>query len=180
MALMTVNDHDEQGEDHRSQPRWSAGKKTDAVLRLLRGESLEELSRELKVEAHRLAAWRDDFLAAGKQGLKGQRADRAPDDRALKQAERKIGQLTMENEVLRAAAEKRGLRSRRRSGRDSRGAPPARELGVPAARRTPLDRLRLPCPGGRPRPAPGAGDPDWRRRAGAADPAGACRLAVRR
>jgi hypothetical protein len=64
---------------------------------------------QLKVEAHRLAAWRDDFLAAGKQGLKGQRADRTPDDRALKQAERKIGQLTMENEVLRAAAEKRGL-----------------------------------------------------------------------
>jgi hypothetical protein len=26
-----------------------------AVLRLLRGESLEELSRELQVEAHRLA-----------------------------------------------------------------------------------------------------------------------------
>jgi transposase-like protein len=109
MTLMTVNNHDEQGRDRRSQPRWSAGKKTDAVLRLLRGEPLEELSRELKVEAHRLAAWRDDFLAAGKQGLKGQRPDRAPDDRALKQAERKIGQLTMENEVLRAAAEKRGL-----------------------------------------------------------------------
>jgi transposase len=109
MTLMTVNNHNEQGKNHRSQPRWSAGKKTDAVLRLLRGESLEELSRELQVEAHRLAAWRDDFLAAGKQGLKDQRPDRSPDDRALKQAERKIGQLTMENEVLRAAAEKRGL-----------------------------------------------------------------------
>jgi transposase len=81
----------------------------DVVLRLLRGESLEELSRELKIEAHRLAAWRDDFLEGGKQGLKGQRSDRTPDDRALKQAERKIGELTMENEVLRAAAEKRGL-----------------------------------------------------------------------
>jgi transposase len=109
MTLMSVNNHDEQGRDYRSQPRWSAGKKTDAVLRLLRGEPLEELSRELGVEAHRLAAWRDDFLAAGKHGLKGQRADHSPDDRALKQAERKIGQLTLENEVLRAAAEKRGL-----------------------------------------------------------------------
>jgi transposase-like protein len=103
---MTVNHHDEQGKDDRAQPRWSAGKKTEVVLRLLSGEALEELSRELQVEAHRLAAWRDDFLAAGKQGLKGQRSDRSPDDRALKQAERKIGQLTMENEVLRAAAEK--------------------------------------------------------------------------
>ena len=75
MALMTVNNHDEQGKDYRSQPRWSAGKKTEVVLRLLRGESLEELSRERQVEAHRRAAWRDDFLAAGSQGLKGQRSD---------------------------------------------------------------------------------------------------------
>jgi len=34
--------------------RWSARKKADAVVRLLRGESLEALSRELRVEAHRL------------------------------------------------------------------------------------------------------------------------------
>jgi transposase-like protein len=109
MTLMSVNNPNEQGKDSRSPPRWSAGKKTDAVLRLLRGEPLEELSRELKVEAHRLAAWRDDFLQAGKHGLKGQQVVQSPDDRALKQAERKIGQLTLENEVLRAAAEKRGL-----------------------------------------------------------------------
>ena len=72
MALMTVNNHDQQGKDYRAQPRWSAGdgEKTEVVLRLLRGESLEELSRELKVEAHRLAAWREDFLVAGRQGLK--------------------------------------------------------------------------------------------------------------
>jgi hypothetical protein len=38
MALMTVNNHDEQGKDDRSQPRWSAGKKTEVVLRLLRGD----------------------------------------------------------------------------------------------------------------------------------------------
>jgi hypothetical protein len=33
MTLMTVNNHNEQGKDYRSQPRWSAGKKTDAALR---------------------------------------------------------------------------------------------------------------------------------------------------
>jgi hypothetical protein len=63
MALMTVHNHNEQGKDYRSQPRWSAGKKTDAVLRLPRGASLEELSRELEVEAHRLAGWRDGVEA---------------------------------------------------------------------------------------------------------------------
>jgi transposase len=111
MPVMVVNNQNQQegAGDYRSRRRWSAGKKMDAVLRLLRGESLEELSRELQVEAHRLAAWRDGFLESGKEGLKGQRPDRSPDERALRQAERKIGQLTMENEILRAAAEKRGL-----------------------------------------------------------------------
>jgi transposase len=108
MAVNNQNQHEQTG-DYRSRPRWSAGKKMEAVLRLLRGESLEELSRELGVEAHRLAAWRDDFLEGGKEGLKGQRPDRSPEDRQLRDAERKIGQLTMENEILRAAAEKRGL-----------------------------------------------------------------------
>jgi transposase-like protein len=62
---------------------------------LLRGEPLEVLSRELGIEAHRLAAWRDDFLEGGKQSLKGQRPDLSGDDRVLRQAERKVGQLTM-------------------------------------------------------------------------------------
>jgi transposase len=106
---MAVNNETQQTSDYRSRPRWSAGKKTEAVLRLLRGEPLETLSRELGVEAHRLAAWRDDFLEGGKEALKGQRPDRSADDRALRQAERKVGQLTMENEILRVAAEKRGL-----------------------------------------------------------------------
>jgi transposase-like protein len=110
MPVMAVNNENqpESSGDYRSRPRWSAGK-MEAVLRLLRGEPLETLSRELGVEAHRLAAWRDDFLEGGKEALKGQRPDRSPDDRALRQAERKVGQLTMENEILRAAAEKRGL-----------------------------------------------------------------------
>ena len=48
MPVMAVNNEGqhEQAGDYRSRPRWSAGKKMEAVLRLLRGESLEELSRE--------------------------------------------------------------------------------------------------------------------------------------
>jgi transposase len=111
--MPVMNEHKQPAgpvEDHRSKPRWSANKKMDAVLRLLRGEPLDQLSRELEVEAHRLAAWRDDFLEHGRQGLKAPRADRGDaTDRRLKQAERKVGELTLENEILRAAAEKRGL-----------------------------------------------------------------------
>jgi transposase len=78
------------------------------VLRLLRGEKIDELSRELGGEAHRLAAWRDEFLDAGKEGLKGKRQV-SEEDRRLRDAERKIGELTMENEIWKAVALKRGL-----------------------------------------------------------------------
>jgi transposase len=68
MPVMAVNNENQhEPGDYRSRPRWSAGKKTDAVLRLLRGEPLETLSRELEVEAHRLAAWRDEFLEAARR-----------------------------------------------------------------------------------------------------------------
>jgi transposase len=106
MALMTVGD--ETSRDFRSKPRWSTGRKMDVVLRLLRGEKLEELSRELGVEAHRIAAWRDEFLEGGKEGLKGKRVT-TEDDRRLRDAERKIGELTLENEIWKKVAEKRGL-----------------------------------------------------------------------
>src|ERR1700689_409028 len=106
MALMTV-DKDPNG-DFRSKERWSANKKLDVVLRLLRGEKLEELSREVGIEAHRLAAWRDEFLDAGKEGLKGKRAT-TEEDRRLRDAERKIGELTLENEIWKKVAGKRGL-----------------------------------------------------------------------
>jgi transposase len=40
-----------------------------AVLRLLRGEDLELVSRSLGVTAATLTAWRDAFLAAGEAAL---------------------------------------------------------------------------------------------------------------
>lgn len=87
--------------------RWSVRRKTDAVMRLLRGEDLDTVSRELRVEAHRLAGWRDGFIAAGQEGLKERPAD--PSERRLREAERQIGRLTMELEVWQAAGRKRGL-----------------------------------------------------------------------
>ncbi len=87
--------------------RWSVRRKADAVMRLLRGEDIDEVSRELRVEAHRLAAWRDEFIASGTEGLKERPLP--AEDRRLREAERKIGELTMDNDILRAAARKRGL-----------------------------------------------------------------------
>jgi transposase-like protein len=45
--------------------RFSAPRKAQAVMRLLRGEDLELLSRELGVVASTLSLWREQFLTAG-------------------------------------------------------------------------------------------------------------------
>jgi transposase-like protein len=78
--------------------RFSAKRKTDAVLRLLRGEDLELLSRELGVTAATLSAWRDDFLAGGQAALKSRPADDRDEEIARLRA--KVGELTMDNELL--------------------------------------------------------------------------------
>jgi transposase len=49
--------------------RMSRQRKTAAVLRLLRGEDLETVSRELGVTAATITGWRDAFLAAGEAAL---------------------------------------------------------------------------------------------------------------
>jgi transposase len=49
--------------------RMSRQRKTAAVMRLLRGEDLETVSRSLGVTAATLTMWRDAFLAAGEAAL---------------------------------------------------------------------------------------------------------------
>ena len=49
--------------------RMSRQRKTAAVLRLLRGEDLETVSRALGVTAATLTGWLDAFLAAGEAAL---------------------------------------------------------------------------------------------------------------
>jgi hypothetical protein len=70
MAVNNQNPHEPAG-DYRSRPRWSADKKLDALLRLLRGEPLQTLWRELGVEAHRLPAWPGRLLGRRQRALRG-------------------------------------------------------------------------------------------------------------
>ena len=55
--------------------RMTSARKQSAVLRLLRGEPLDMLSRELQVTAADLSEWRDKFLAAGEASLKARPRD---------------------------------------------------------------------------------------------------------
>ena len=78
--------------------RMSAQRKQSAVLRLLRGEDLELLSRELGVTAAELSAWRDAFMTAGEASLKTRPADGR--DVEIGRLKAKVGDLTMANELL--------------------------------------------------------------------------------
>ena len=83
--------------------RMSARRK-EAVLRLLRGEDLELLSRELGVTAAELSGWRDQFLAAGESSLKSRPADAR--DAEIDRLQAKVGELTMATELLEAKIER--------------------------------------------------------------------------
>ncbi len=93
--------------------------KTEAVLRLLRGEDLGEVSRELQVEAHVLEEWRRVFLESGTQGLKRRSGD--PLDKELTRTRAKLGETMMKLELAEDLLEKRGygeeLRRRWKPGR---------------------------------------------------------------
>jgi hypothetical protein len=93
--------------------RWSAGRKREVVLRLMRGESAELLSRELGLPVFRLEQWRQRAEAALEGALKEREAD--PAEGQLAAAMRRIGELSMENELLRAKMERPGPLVRRRS-----------------------------------------------------------------
>jgi hypothetical protein len=78
--------------------RWSARRKEEVVLRLLRDEALDALARETGQAAGTISAWREEFLAGGQEGLKSRPAP--VEDRRLAEAQRKIGELAMELDIL--------------------------------------------------------------------------------
>jgi hypothetical protein len=84
--------------------RWTAGRKKEVVLRLLRGEPLDAVSRDVGVPMYRLADWRDRAL----MGITAALHDGPGDGReeALEEARRKIGDLIMENELQKKSPKK--------------------------------------------------------------------------
>ncbi len=78
----------------------SRQRKRDAVLRLLRGEDLETVSRSLGVTAAALTGWRDAFLAAGEASLTSRPADGAASESGRLKA--RLGEMLLERELLEA------------------------------------------------------------------------------
>src|SRR5689334_6275748 len=93
--------------------RWSVNRKRAVVRRPLRGEAAEVLSRELGVPLDKLERWRQEAEAALDGALKEHETDAATGELAA--AMQRIGELSIENELLRSRIERPGPLGRRRS-----------------------------------------------------------------
>jgi transposase-like protein len=91
-----------ESDESTREKRFSARRKIELVLRLLKGESLDALSRETGLLAAKLSQWRDEFLAAGEAGLKSRPPGEGLTVDQKKELQAKVGELTMDNELLRA------------------------------------------------------------------------------
>ena len=78
--------------------RLTAARKQEAVLRILRGEAVELVARSIEATAADVSRWRDAFLDAGASGLKHRPRDAR--DEEIDRLRAKVGEITMDNELL--------------------------------------------------------------------------------
>src|SRR6476661_1227092 len=78
--------------------RMSRQRKSAAVLRLLRGEDLELVSRSLSVTAATLSGWREAFLAAGEAALTTRAT--TGEELASERLKAKLGAALIERDLL--------------------------------------------------------------------------------
>ena len=83
--------------------RMSRQRKRDAVLRLLKGEDLEMVSRSLGVTAATLSDWRDAFLAAGEASLATKQT--TGEELETERLKARLGEMLLERELLEAKIE---------------------------------------------------------------------------
>jgi len=86
--------------------RWSPKRKAAIVLRLLKGEDLGVLSREIQVPAHEVEEWRRVFLECATLGLRRRGGDTV--EHELRRTQAKLGETLMRLELASDLLEKRG------------------------------------------------------------------------
>ena len=95
--------------------RFSVQRKMAIVARLLRGEPLDLVARQTNVSVAKLTEWRDRALAGAATALKERERDDRDDE--IARLKSKVGEITMDNELLYAKIEalegKRPLAHRR-------------------------------------------------------------------
>ena len=84
--------------------RWSTSRKAELVLELLRGADVTELCRKNGISQAELYRWRDNFIEAGKKSLNFKRGRKDDREKEISRLERKVGQLTVQMEILEEVA----------------------------------------------------------------------------
>jgi hypothetical protein len=106
------------GVDWNGPRRFSVQRKMAIVSRLLRGEPLDLVARQTNVTVARLTEWRERALSGAATALKARERDGRDDE--IARLKSKVGEITMDNELLYAkiaAVEGKRPLARRRSRR---------------------------------------------------------------
>ena len=86
------------GVDGNVAKRFSVQRKMAVVARLLRGEPVELVARETTVSVARLTEWRERALEGAASALKERERDDRDDE--IARLKSKVGEITMDNELL--------------------------------------------------------------------------------
>jgi len=110
-SVATEGEHNQAGNSSEFK-RWSANRKKEAVLRMIRGEPVDLLSQELCIENYRLEEWHEKALQGIEEALKFREGDTHTAE--LDAAMRRIGEISLENELLRDRIKKLFSSAKRR------------------------------------------------------------------
>jgi len=85
--------------------RWTAKRRAALVLKVLKGEtSVAEAARQHRLRVAEVESWQEQYLRAAENGLRRRPKDAAAlKDEQIKKLKQKIGELVVENDVLREA-----------------------------------------------------------------------------
>jgi transposase-like protein len=86
--------------------RWTAKRRAALVISLLKGETtVAEAARRHGLKVAEVEEWRDRFLLAAENGLRARpKEDEALREEMVNRLKRKVGELTMDLDILREAA----------------------------------------------------------------------------
>jgi transposase-like protein len=97
------------GEIPEDLQRWTAKRRVALVTSILKGEtSVQEAARKHGLTVAEIEDWRDRFLLAAENALRARPKDEeALKDEQIRKLKQKVGELVLENDVLREATKDR-------------------------------------------------------------------------
>jgi len=97
------------GEIPEDLQRWTAKRRVALVTSILKGEtSVQEAARKHGLTVAEIEDWRDRFLLGAENALRARPKDEeALKDEQIRKLKQKVGELVLENDVLREATKDR-------------------------------------------------------------------------